>query len=317
MSKGDSRQRKADYFTKLHELLDGYSKILIVEADNVGSNQMHKIRISLRGKAIILMGKNTMVRKAIRARLSAFPALEKILPHVTGNVGFVFTNEDLRTTRDTLLKERTIAPAKAGAMAPLDVFIEAQNTGMGPEKTSFYQALGIATKISKGTIEIMNRVHLIKKGEKVGPSEATLLNMLAISPFTYGLVVRVIYDNGTVFTPDILDIADSQLLQVLTTAVKNVTCLSLAVSFPTVASVPHSVIRAYKDTLSVALGTEYSFPLADKIKEYLANPSKFAAVVQKQDTPAHTPAQNSAPTKEEKAPEKEESDEEMGFGLFD
>jgi len=315
MSKGDTRQRKADYFTKLHELLDGYSKILIVEADNVGSNQMHKIRISLRGKAIILMGKNTMVRKAIRARLSAFPALEKILPYVTGNVGFVFTNEDLKTTRDTLLKERTVAPAKAGALAPLDVYIEAQNTGMGPEKTSFYQALGIATKISKGTIEIMNRVHLIKKGEKVGASEATLLNMLGISPFTYGLVLRVIYDNGTVFTPDILDISDSELLQNLTTAVRNVTSVSLAVSFPTIASVPHSVIRGYKDTLSVALGTEYSFPFADKIKEYLADPSKFAVAHQPQET--SKPAEKSAPAKEEKVVEKEESDEEMGFGLFD
>jgi len=265
MSKGDTKQYKADYFTKLYSLLDGYSKILVVEADNVGSNQMHKIRISLRGKAIILMGKNTMVRKAIRARLSSYPALEKLLPYVAGNVGFVFTNDDLRPTRDILLRERTVAPAKAGAIAPLDVFIEAQNTGMGPEKTSFYQALGIATKISKGTIEIMNRVHLIKKGEKVGASEATLLNMLGISPFTYGLVLRVIYDNGAVFTPEILDITDEELLKNFSTAIQNVASISLAINFPTIASVPHSVISAYKDVLSVAVETDYSFPLADKV----------------------------------------------------
>jgi len=90
-SKGDGQARKAEYFNKLNKLLDTYSKIFLVEADNVGSNQMHKIRIYLRGSAVILMGKNTMIRKAIRARLAAFPLLEKILPYIVGNIGFVFT----------------------------------------------------------------------------------------------------------------------------------------------------------------------------------------------------------------------------------
>lgn len=50
-----------------------------------------------------------------------------------------------------------------------------------------HQALGIATKINKGTIEIVNDVHLIKPGDKVGASQATLLAKLGIKPFKYGL----------------------------------------------------------------------------------------------------------------------------------
>ena len=60
---------------------------------------------------------------------------------------------------------------------------------MGPEKTSFFQALAIPTKITKGTIEIIKDVDIIKAGDRVGMSEATLLNMLKISPFSYGLVI--------------------------------------------------------------------------------------------------------------------------------
>jgi len=82
------------------------------------------------------------------------------------------------------------APAKAGAIAPIDVFVPPQNTGLGPEKTSFFQALSIATKISKGTIEILSEVHLIKKDDKVGFSEAALLQMLKVFPFSYGLGIR-------------------------------------------------------------------------------------------------------------------------------
>jgi large subunit ribosomal protein LP0 len=52
---------------------------------------------------------------------------------------------------------------------------------------------------------------LIKEGDKVGASEATLLNMLNVSPFTFGLVIQQVYDSGTVFEPAILDITTEDL----------------------------------------------------------------------------------------------------------
>lgn len=116
---------------------------------------MQQIRMSLRGNAVVLMGKNTMMRKAIRGHIERNAALEKLLPHIRGNVGFVFTRGDLIEVRDKLLENKVRAPARAGAIAPLSVIIPAQNTGLGPEKTSFFQALSIPTKISKGTIEII------------------------------------------------------------------------------------------------------------------------------------------------------------------
>lgn len=76
-------------------LLDEYPKCFIVGADNVGSKQMQQIRMSLRGHAVVLMGKNTMMRKAIRGHLETNPALERLMPHIKGNVGFVFTKGDL------------------------------------------------------------------------------------------------------------------------------------------------------------------------------------------------------------------------------
>jgi len=57
--------------------LDEYPKLFLVGVDNVGSKQMQQIRQSLRGRAEVLMGKNTMIRKAIRGHLDNNPALEK------------------------------------------------------------------------------------------------------------------------------------------------------------------------------------------------------------------------------------------------
>ena len=83
-------------------MLEEYPKCFIVGADNVGSSQMQQIRISLRGHAVILMGKNTMMKKAIRGQLEKNPNLERLLPHIFENVGFVFTKQDLSAVREKL-----------------------------------------------------------------------------------------------------------------------------------------------------------------------------------------------------------------------
>ena len=313
MVREDRSTWKAKYFLKLVELFEEFPKCFIVGVDNVGSKQMQEIRSAMRGHAVILMGKNTMIRKAIRGHLAKNPNLEKILPHIVQNVGFVFTKEDLSEIRGKLLENKRGAPAKAGAIAPCDVKIPAQNTGMGPEKTSFFQALQIPTKIARGTIEILNEVHLIKVGDKVGASEAALLNMLGITPFSYGLVVLQVYDNGTLYSPEVLDMTTEELRNRFLAGVRNVASISLAIKYPTLASVAHSLATGVQNMLGIAAATDVTFKEAEKLKEYLANPSAFAAAapVAAAAAPAAAAA---APAKEEP---KEESDEDLGFGLFD
>ncbi|KXN67159.1 hypothetical protein CONCODRAFT_82315 [Conidiobolus coronatus NRRL 28638] len=308
MSKG---AKKADYFNKLRDLLENYKSAFIVTVDNVGSNQLHQIRVSLRGEAVILMGKNTMIRRAFKNFIPELPEIEKMLPFIRGNVGFVFTNENLKDIRDKITANRVAAPAKAGAIAPLNVTIPAGNTGMEPGKTNFFQALGVPTKITKGSIEIINEVHLIKKDTRVGPSEATLLNMLKISPFTYGMNVLQVYDEGALFPPSVLDVEESTLIERFLSGASSVAAISLALDYPTIASVPHSLINVYKNVLAVSVETDYTFPAAEKVKAYLADPSAFAVAA-----PAAA-AGSSAPAAAAAAEPEDESDDDMGLDLFD
>jgi len=311
---GASRADKEIYFVKLKELLNKYPSIFIVNVDNVGSNQMHQIRVALRGKGVVLMGKNTMVRRALRSILTEYPQFERLLPHVRGNVGFVFTSDDLKEIREIIVANKVAAPARAGAFAPKDVTVPAGNTGMEPGKTSFFQALGIPTKIARGTIEIVSDVKVVVAGTRVGPSEATLLNMLNISPFTYGMTVVQIYDQGNAFAPEVLDIDEQELIDRFLSGIKTIAAISLALNYPTIVSVSHSLVNAYKNLLAIALATDYSFEGAEKIKEYLANPEAFAVAAP--TASAAAPATEAAKV-EEKEEEKEESDDDMGFGLFD
>ena len=256
-------------FRDTHQLIvSQLASIFIVNVDNVGSNQMHQIRVALRGKGVVLMGKNTMVRRALRSIINEYPQLERLLSHVRGNIGFVFTSGDLAEVRDVITANKVAAPARAGALAPKNVSVPAGNTGMEPGKTSFFQALGIPTKIARGTIEIVSDVQVVTAGTRVGPSEATLLNMLNISPFTYGMTVVQIYDQGNVFSPEILDISTDELVNRFLTGIKTVAAISLALNYPTIASVTHSLVNAYKNLIAIALATEYTFEGAEKVVFY-------------------------------------------------
>ena len=223
-------------------------------------------------------------------------------------MGFIFTNSELNGIRDTILAEKVAAPARAGAVAPGDVFVPAGNTGMEPGKTSFFQALGVPTKIARGTIEITTDLKLVEAGTKVGASEATLLNMLNISPFTYGMSIAQVYDGGQTFAPEVLDIEDKQLFAALNSAITTITTISLAANYPTLPSIMHSLVNGYKKVLAVAIETEYSWPEIEELKDRIANPEAYASA-----GPAAGDAPEAAAEEEKKeeapAEEDEESDE--------
>ncbi|KAL2317141.1 hypothetical protein Fmac_031017 [Flemingia macrophylla] len=314
-------EKKIAYDSKLCELLEEYGQILVVNADNVGSNQLQNIRKGLRGDSVVLMGKNTMMKRSVRihAEKTGNNAFLNLIPLLVGNVGLIFTKGDLKEVSEEVAKYKVGAPARVGLVAPIDVVVPPGNTGLDPSQTSFFQVLNIPTKINKGTVEIITPVELIKKGDKVGSSEAALLAKLGIRPFSYGLVVLSVYDNGSVFSPEVLDLTEDDLIEKFAIGVSMVTSLSLAVSYPTLAAAPHMFVNAYKNVLAVAVETDYSFPEAEKVKEYLKDPSKFsvAAVA----APVADSGAGSAPAaaKEEAKKEEpeEESDDDMGFGLFD
>lgn len=274
-----SAERKAEYFEKLKELVTTYSKCFVIEVDNVGSKQLQMTRKELRGKAEILMGKNTMMRKCLSDYVEENPGspVDKLIDQCRGNMGFVFTNGDLGEVREILESNTRPAPARVGAIAPSKVVVPKGPTGCDPGQTAFFQTLQIATKISRGQIEMVNDTELIMEGDKVTASQAALLQKLNISPFTYGVALKAVYDNGSLFDAKVLDITDDVLAAKFSEALKSLAALSLALGFATQASVPHSIANAFKAILAVTIELEnYSFEKADLYEEYLKDPSKFA-----------------------------------------
>ncbi|KAJ1474462.1 ribosomal protein L10-domain-containing protein [Baffinella frigidus] len=308
--------RKISYAARLEKLLANNAKVLVMSADNVGSQQMHVVRAELRKspKAEIIMGKNTMIKYVIRkyAIETGDAAFNKLADACRLNVGLVFTNDDMKKVKETLEKNKVTAAAKAGSLAQVDVILDPGVTSLEPTQTGFFQALGVATKITKGTIEVISKVQLATAGEKIGPSQAVLMSKMGMKPFQYGLVVIAIFDGEGMLAPEVLEIDDAAIHSVFQTITQRVASLCLAIGYPATCAVPHMLLDAFKNCLKVAIATEISFDQADKIKDAIANPEKYAG----SGGGAAPAAKAAAPAAKAAAPEPEE-EEDMGFSLFD
>jgi len=275
-----------------------------------------KIKKALKDDAVIVKAKNTLIRRALRMKDKEHQDWQAILPYIKQNVALVFTKGDLSLIKKKLLELRISAPAKIGAFAPEDVYIRKGGTGLEPTKTSFLQALNIASKINKGQIDILQDVLLIKNGAKIGSSESVLLSLLNIKPFSYGLTCSHVYEEGKVYTSKFLDTNSDMIINRFTSTLSVVASISLALGLPTTASIPHSILGAYKNLLAITVETNYVFEQAELVKKMVENPDQFVQAKPTQVTKTETKAKEPEPEPEPE-PVKEESGEDMGFSFFD
>jgi len=301
------KQRKNAYVAKLESAFDEYQNILVITVDFVGSKQMQNVRMAIRGKGIVLMGKNTIIRKIIRDRIEKNPKLEGLLPLVKGNMGFVFTNGDLNELRKIVTSFKMPAAAKQGVIAPISVTIPAGPTGLDPGQTSFFQTLNIATKIARGAIEIISDVKIVTAGEKVSASAVALLAKMSIKPFEFGIVVTTVYEDGSVYDAAVLDLSQEDLIRLFCGAVSRLAAVSFEIGQINAATIPHSFGRAFKIMAAIALETDYEFEELKIVKEMLANPGAFSGA------PA---AAGDAPAAAAAAPEPEEEEEAPAMDMF-
>ncbi len=324
VKKNEKRLKKEAYWEKLWKMTEKYNRALFIDADNVSSKQINKLRFILRDyNAEMIMGKNTLMKAALNHKMKKpeetdddfeerkdtwkeCPELEKFVQLLKGNTGIIFTNGDLAEIKKIIDSEGREAPARIGAIAPDDVWIRAGSTGLDPKQTAFFQNLQIQTKIVKTQIEIVADKKIITAGIKIESSHAALLDKLKIRPFQYKMGIKHVYQDETVFRPEVLDISPEDIIEKMRTSLNNLASISLATGYITKPAVPHIIANAFKNLASVTFEADYSFPLADKMKEAATSAPVAGAPVA---------AASAAPAKEEEKPEEEEVDADMG-GLF-
>lgn len=313
---------KAEYAVKLNKLLDTYKRVMFCTLDNVRSQQLHDVRRGLRGKAVLLMGKKTMQKKIISLRAEGPKAtaldanLKKTLvdeEHLSGNLAMLFTNASVADVEEVMKKYRVQAPARVGAISPVEVIIPAGNTGLEPTQTSFFQALNIGTKIAKGTVEIVADKKVLSVGDKVDSSTAALLQKLKISPFFYCVEVVSMWEGGVLFDKEDLNVTDASIEAAVLSGIQNLTALSLGSGVLTELSFSHVVVDGFKNLLAASVESDFvftEFDAATTRKNIKEGKVAAAAAPAKAAPAAAAPAKAAAAA----APAKEEEEEDFGMG---
>jgi len=327
VKKSEKRLKKEDYWRKLWALTDEYKKALLVDVDNVSSLQLNNIRHKLRPLgAKMLMGKNTLMKSSLAHKMAApqegdadyaerkdswkkCDELDAIVKLLKGNTGIIFTNGDPSDVKKVLDEQSREAPAKVGAIAPIEVWIRAGSTGLDPKQTSFFQQLNIQTKIVKTQIEIVADKKIISAGTKIEATHAALLDKLKIRPFSYKMAVKKVYEDGQTFNPEILDISNEDILKGFQKSITNLASISLASGYVTKPAIPHIILNSFKNLAAVTFDSDYTFKQAEKMKEAAKN-----AVIAAPAGASAAPAKAAAKV-EEKPKEEEPADVDMG-GLF-
>ena len=331
---GGKTGNKAGYFDKLKGLLEDYKSLFVVSVDNVSSQQMHEIRQSLRADGVVLMGKNTMVSSVIEnvavdeqlliyLRLHRCAALSRPSCRMRLSTSVFSLSSRAMSDSSSPIQISRLSETRSWRTRSLRLPVlvpSPQSTYGFPRATLAWsqarrpssRALQVPTKIARGTIEITQDLKLIESGNKVGASEATLLNILNISPFTYGMQIAQVYDQGNAFPPEVLDIGEDQLLKAFASAVTTIASLSLALNYPTLPSVFHSLVNSYKNVLAIAVETDISWPEIESLKDRIANPDAYAAAA---PAATETATEEKKEAEEEKKEDEEDgSDSEGGFG---
>lgn len=250
-----NKERKEETYEKAKRLFKAYNKFVLVSIENIISTQLKDIKRQWGSDVEFLMGKNSAIKRAIKALDK--PELSEVYDMVEGNLCFVFFANNVKDVKRVIEDNIREAHAKVGDTAQCDVWVDSFVTNMTPDKTNYFQVLGIATKITKGKVEIITPYKVLSAGDNVGPSQANLLSLLNIKPFSYKMVMFKVYENGTIYDASLAEIGEEEINASVHEAIRNIAALSLGAGFTTQASAPYEVRNAFRDILTIAFGSGF------------------------------------------------------------
>jgi len=201
------------------KLAKEYPIIGAVNMESLPTKQLQSMRAQLRGKVVIMMSKRRLMKIAIAEAEKDKPGISKIIPHLKGMPALLFTKENPFSLYKMLQKSKSSAPIKGGQKAPKDIIVPAGPTGFapGPIIGQLGQA-GIAAGIDAGKVVVKKDSLVAKEGVVVKSELAAILARLNIMPVEIGLDLVATFENGNIFTKDILAVDESVYIANITKA---------------------------------------------------------------------------------------------------
>lgn len=239
---------------KLGELVEEYPVVGIVDMSHIPAKTLQKLRGELRDKAVIRMSRKRMMSFALDEASKSKPEIEKLKHHISGQPALIFSSLNSSKLFRLLKQNRAPAPAKPGLEASKHIVVPKGNLGVPPGPLlGELQSLGVKTAIEGGKISVKKDKVVVGEGETISEETANILNKIGLEPLEVGLDLLASYEEGTVFTPEALDVSLEELLDNIALAYRQATNLSVNSGYLTPETSHIAIAKAYSDTVALAI----------------------------------------------------------------
>jgi large subunit ribosomal protein L10 len=267
---------KREEVEAIKEKAGAYTLVGLVDVYGIPAAQLQQIRRNLRGIAVIKMARNTLMHHSFDELGGEFEAVRK---YVNGNTALIFSNENPFRLYRLLEQNKTKMAAKAGQAAPEDIVVQKGPTSFkpGPIVGELQQA-GIPAAIQGGKVQIKETKTVVKKGGIINAKQADVLAKLGVKPMDVGLVVQVVFYQGSVFEPETLNVDEGAIIAQLQLAAAQAFNLSVNAAIPTAETIGAILARAEREARS--LGVEAPVYAKETVGAIIGKAYRETAAVQ-------------------------------------
>lgn len=245
---------KFDEVKQITDIITKNKVIGIVEISGIPAPQMQQMRKSLQGVATIRSAKNNLLHRALDEAEKEIKGISSLKEIISGQAAIIATDINPFKLFAKVKESKTKAPAKGGEKVNQDIEIKAGDTPFKPGPiVGELQKAGIPAAIQEGKVVIKSDKILVAAGEKIKPDVAQMLTRLEIFPIEIGMGLNGVFEDGTIFKPDVLDINIGEFIGKLGQASGNAFILALELGWTNKQTIQPLIIKAYNNAFVLAV----------------------------------------------------------------
>lgn len=223
----------------------------LVNINGIPSRQFQQIRKGLKETAELKVTRNSILKRTFEK------AEVNLGEYVQGQTGIIFTNLDPFKLNKLMVATKTTVPAKPGSIANKDIVIPAGDTPFKPGPIiGELQKAGIKAKIEGGRIVVTEDSLVVREGEVISADLANVLGRLGIEPMEICPEISAVYEDGIIYTGDVLRIDEEKTITDLQNAYQQSLNLALNAEVYNSITVNLFLRKAFSDAISLAVNTE-------------------------------------------------------------
>jgi large subunit ribosomal protein L10 len=260
---------KFEEVEEITNLLTSKPIIGVIEVGGIPAPQMQQMRRNLHGIASIRSAKNSLIYRSLDDAEKKVKGIVALKENVTGQTAIIATDMNPFKLFNQIKSTRTMAPAKGGETATHDIEVKAGDTPFKPGPVvGELQKAGIPAAIQEGKVVIKNDKVIVPAGEKIPAEVAQMLTRLEIFPIEIGMTLHAVFENGSVFTPDVLDINIDEFIGNMKLASSNAFNLAVGSAWITKQTITPLLMKAHNDAF--VLATERNILTKDTVGQLIA-----------------------------------------------